>query len=259
LNRLLRTTSLAALLLSAGIAVAEKSAAALPEAPVAQDAAAQPPASQQPEPPAQTSASAPSIVASPPTAPIGQLGVHGKFVYYVKSEFSPETFAAPVVTAFYRMAFPVDNCSATKTVNCRYPREWEDGPGAFGRNYGNGLAAAASARTASFITGAILREDPRYFPSENRSFGPRVFHALLFTFIDKGDSGGNRIAVSNFAGAVAGGFTGNAYLPAGYRDGAHAEQRSIVVFAFLGAGNEAAEFRPEIRIVLKKLHVPFVK
>lgn len=215
--------------------------------------------SQQTQTNPQTPASAPSIVANPPAAPVGQLGLGGKFSYYAKQEFSPESLLTPVLTASYRMANPIDTCSATKTVACRYPREWEDGAGAFGRNYGSGLVTGFSERTANFLTGAILREDPRYFPSQSTAFGPRMFHAIAFTIVDKGDSGKNRPAISNFAGAAAGGFIGNAYLPAGFRDAPHAEQRSLIVLAFIAAQNEAAEFRPEIRATLKAIHVPFVK
>lgn len=214
--------------------------AALPDAPEAQQDTNTNP---------QTPASAPSLVSTPPAAPVGQLGVSGKFSFYVKSEFAPATLVVPAFTALYRMANPIDN----------YPRAWEDGGGAFGRNYGAGLASAFSEKTTTFVAGVVLREDPRYFPSENRSFFPRVFHAAMFTLIDKGDSGHSRIAISNFAGAAAGGFIGNAYLPPGYRDAPHAEQRSLIVLAFMGGGNEAAEFRPEIRSALKKMHVPFVK
>lgn len=232
-----RVTTFGTILLTAAFAAADP--AALPDAPDAQ----------QTDTNAHTPASAPSLVASPPAAPIGQLGVSGKFSFYVKSEFAPATLVVPGFTALYRMANPIDN----------YPRQWEDGGGAFGRNYGSGLASAFSEKTATFITGVVLHEDPRYFPSENRAFGARVFHAARFTLIDKGDSGHSRPAISNFAGAFAGGFIGNAYLPPGYRDAPHAEQRSLIVLAFMGAGNEASEFRPEIRTVLKKMHVPFVK
>jgi hypothetical protein len=189
------------------------------------------------------------VLASPPAAPIGALGVDGKFHYFLKAEFSPLTFITPAFTALYRMANPIDN----------YPRAWEDGGGAFGRNYGAGLASASAERTASFVTGVVLREDPRYFPSANRAFGARVVHAVFFTVIDKGDSGHNRIALSNFVGAGASGFIGNAYMPPGYRDAPHAEQRSLIALAFIAGANEEAEFRPEIRSALKAMHIPFVK
>jgi hypothetical protein len=196
-----------------------------------------------------TVASAPSLVSAPLPAPVGQLELKGKFNYYIKAEFAPGNFVFPAFGAAVRMANPPD----------AYPREWRDGGGAFGRNYGDILARDFSAKTARFATGAIVREDPRYFPSEDHRLMMRAFHAAKFTLIDKSDSGNDRIALSNFASAAAGGFVGNAYLPPGFRDATHAGQRSLNVLAGTAAENELSEFRPEIRAFLKRLHVPFVK
>jgi hypothetical protein len=123
-----------------------------------------------------------------------------------------------------------------------YPREWKDGAGAFGRNYGDSLAMAASQRTARFLAGVALHEDPRYVRSTSKNPLLRTTHALAFTLIDKTDSGRNTIAFSNFAGAAAGGFVGNAYLPHGYNDLTHAEQRMAFQFAGIAIQNIAAEF-----------------
>ena len=137
---------------------------------------------QQPNP--NTPASAPSIFATPPAVPVGQLKLNGKFKFYGESVIAPRNFLVPAAGALYRMANPVD----------QYPREWKDGGGAFGRNYGDILARDVSGKTAKFAVGALLREDPRYFPSEDRRLGARVFHAIKFTLIDKADSGSDRIA-----------------------------------------------------------------
>ncbi len=111
-----------------------------------------------------------------------------------------------------------------------YPRKWRDGAGAFGKLYGDSIAMVTSERTARFLTGVALREDPRYVPSNSKNPLVRTMHALAFTFIDKTDSGRNTIAFSNFAGAAAGGFVGRAYLPHGYNDLTHAEQRMAIQF-----------------------------
>jgi hypothetical protein len=63
----------------------------------------------------------------------------------------------------------------------------------------------------------------------------RAFHALAFTFVDKSDSGRNRIALANFAGAGASGFVGTLYLPPGYNNLSHAEARTAVSFAGIAA------------------------
>jgi len=53
-------------------------------------------------------------------------------------------------------------------------------------------------------------------------------------------------AFSNFAGAAAGGFVGNAYLPAGFQDATHAGQRATLQFGMFAAGNLFREFAPQM-------------
>jgi hypothetical protein len=54
------------------------------------------------------------------------------------------------------------------------------------------------------------------------------------------------VAVSNFTGAAASGFVGNAYLPTGFDNLTHAGQRSAVAFGGLNAQNVLQEFSPEL-------------
>jgi hypothetical protein len=53
-------------------------------------------------------------------------------------------------------------------------------------------------------------------------------------------------ALSNFVGAAAAGFVGNAYLPAGFNDVTHAGQRATLRFGFSAAGNLFREFTPQM-------------
>jgi hypothetical protein len=83
----------------------------------------------------------------------------------------------------------------------------------------------------------------------------RTIHAVAFTFIDKTDSGRNTIGSSNFAGAAAGGFAGSAYLPHGYNDLTHLEQRMTAQFAGIALQNIAAEFQPQWGPLVRKLRI----
>jgi hypothetical protein len=83
----------------------------------------------------------------------------------------------------------------------------------------------------------------------------RTAHALAFTFAEKTDSGRNTIAFSNFAGAAAGGFVGRAYLPHGYDDLTHAEQRMASQFMSIALQNVAAEFQPQWGPIVRKLRI----
>ena len=140
-----------------------------------------------------------------------------------------------------------------------YPKEWRVGGEGFGRNFGDQAAKDQAKHIAKYASGALLREDPRYYPSESGNIGLRAMHAVMFTLVDRSNGGAPRLALSNLVGAAAGGYVGDAYLPAGFRNQAHATQRSLVNLGGLAGENVLAEFKPEIRQALLKLHLPFVK
>jgi len=168
-----------------------------------------------------------------------------KFTIYAHQTFGPPALVFPAFGAGMGMANPKSH----------YPREWKDGGGAFGRLYGDSIATATSQRTARFLTGVALHEDPRYVRSNSKNPLARTMHAVAFTFVDKTDSGRNTIAFSNFAGAAAGGFVGRAYLPHGYDDLTHAEQRMAIQFMNIAIQNIAAEFQPQWGPIVRKLRI----
>jgi hypothetical protein len=136
-----------------------------------------------------------------------------------------------------------------------YLPEWHGGAEAFGRFYGDSYARNGAEGIGRFTASVLLHEDPRYRRSESKSFPVRLGHAFVFSFVDRTDGGHTTIAISNFTGAAAGGFIGNAYLPAGYDNLTHAGQRSTIVFGTIAAQNIAQEFAPELGRFLKKIHV----
>ena len=138
-----------------------------------------------------------------------------------------------------------------------YPPEWRQGFPAFARNYGDFMGSWAAVQGGKFVTASMLHEDPRYFTSTNKNFFARVFNAVRYVVIDRGDSGHPRLAVANLAGAFAGGFVGNAYLPDPYANASHGFRRSAFALIGFATSNLADEFHPEIHKVAQKLHLPF--
>jgi len=216
----------------------KRPAASLPDAPQAQDQSS--PSNPSSIPQDQNSA----VLFLPAKSP-RSLSFGDKFTIYAHQTFGPPAVSFPAFAAGMGMANPKSH----------YPREWRDGAGAFGRVYGDSIATATSQRTARFLTGVALHEDPRYVRSTSKNSLLRVTHALAFTFIDKTDSGRSTIAFSNFAGAAAGGFVGMAYLPHGYNDLTHAEQRMAIQFAGIAMQNIAAEFQPQWGPIVRKLRI----
>ncbi len=181
-------------------------------------------------------------------APVGFMAGHtkrscerDKFSYYLTETYlNPSLFTAPAFRAGLRMANPPGK-GATQ-----YPLEWRQGAEAFGRNYGDAFAQRISFHTARFASGVLTHEDPRYFPSSSHNAFARSVHALIFTLVDRSDSGHAMPAISNFAGAAAAGFAGNAYLPAGFNNVTHSGQRATLQLGVTGAGNLFREFAPQM-------------
>jgi hypothetical protein len=169
-----------------------------------------------------------------------------KFQIYVHKSFGPPAVVLPALGAGLGMLNPPS----------KYPKEWNDGASAFGRNYGYRLADRTSRNTAQFLTGALLHEDPRYLRSTSANPFARTVHALAFTIFDKTDSGRTTFAASNFAAAAAGGFVGMGILPNGYNDITHAEQHMASEFLQIGIGNVLTEFEPQWGPWAKKLRIP---
>jgi len=238
------TTSVLALLILPAIAVGQDAAKPLPDA-----ASSQAPSegsrgfaelNQREADPPRSSVGIDPVLPQPPAAKAG-ISFQDKVHYYLtETYFNPSAFTAPAFRAGLPMANPPGKGGT------RYPSEWRQGGEAFGRNYGDAVAERVSFQTARFAAGVITREDPRYVPSSSRSLLLRSIHAVSFTVVDRSNSGHAVPALSNFVGAAAAGFVGNAYLPAGFNDVTHAGQRATLRLGFAAAGNLFREFAPQM-------------
>jgi hypothetical protein len=175
------------------------------------------------------------------------LTVKGKLRYFAVESFRPGIYP---VAAFY------DGLTMANPPKA-YPPEWRQGFPGFARNYGDFMGSWASVQGGKFIVASMLHEDPRYFTSTSRNFIARTFNAVRYAVIDRSDKGRARFALSNVAGAFAGGFVGNAYLPDPYANPSHGLSRSALALTGFITSNLADEFRPEIHKVAEKLHLPF--
>ncbi len=171
---------------------------------------------------------------------------HGRFMAYAVTTFGPRALFGPAFPAAIRMANPPTH----------FPPEWRQGAQAFGRNYGDQLATVATLQTTRFAVGAALHEDFRYHPSTSTNVLMRAGHALTYTFVDQSDDGHARPAVANFAGLAAGSYVGTSYLPKGFDDVAHANQRLVFQFSRLAGSNLGAEFAPNIFRFFEEHHLP---
>ena len=200
-----------------------------------------------------------TVVATPPVpepvagdaiyapAAIGPDSTKIKLEIYLVLTFGPRAVVSPAFTAAIRMARPPSG----------FPRDWRDGAEAFGRNYGEALGSKVAFETGRYGTAILLHEDFRYRRSPTATGFGRLFHAVGYTFVDQSDSGQRRLAVANFVGAAAGGFTAAAILPDGYNSAGDGAKDSAARFGGLAFSNVAREYSPEIARGFRALHLPF--
>jgi hypothetical protein len=171
-----------------------------------------------------------------------------KFRYYTQQALRPGIYFAGAFYTGLTMANPPRH----------YPPEWSSGLEGFARNYGDFLASWGAVQMGKFATSTLLHEDARYFPSPSMQTEKRVKHALKSVLVDRSDLGQPRLAVANVAGAFAGGFIGNIYLPHHYSDMTNGMKRTGWGLVGLATSNLVDEFTPEMRMLLRKFRVPFI-
>ena len=93
-----------------------------------------------------------------------------KTQYWAANAFSPASLLTPALPAGILLADPPKH----------YPHEWRQGAAAFGRNFGDALATELAADSGKYLVGALMREDPRYYPDQSKRPLHRAFHAIAF-------------------------------------------------------------------------------
>src|SRR5258706_5058176 len=135
--------------------------ATLPDAPMPQDHAQD----QTPSSPADPATPLNQFPILSPRLTRAPLTFQVKVQIYAHKSFGPPALILPALGAGLGMINPPS----------KYPREWKDGGGAFGRKYGYRLADRTSRNTPQFFTGALLREETRYLRSTNTNpFAPTL-------------------------------------------------------------------------------------
>ena len=115
------------------------------------------------------------------------------------------------------------------------PSGWRQGGEGYADRFGSGVARHTIAETIRFGFAAADGEDPRYFLSENRSFGGRIKHAVVSTFVSQTSSGKHIPAFSRFAGTYGAAFISNVWYPDNRATAGYAARRgSTAVAASVG-------------------------
>ncbi|MFL6465836.1 MAG: hypothetical protein ACJ73N_15685 [Bryobacteraceae bacterium] len=93
------------------------------------------------------------------------------------------------------------------------PPEWGQGWDAYGARYGSAFGVTLSRQVFAFGLESALHEDPRYFPSSEKGFGPRIKNVLKQALISKKDDGSATFAYSRVISAFGAGQLANSWQP----------------------------------------------
>jgi hypothetical protein len=132
------------------------------------------------------------------------------------------------------------------------PEEWPANWDGFGRRFGSRCGRLAAGNAVQMGLGSLLKDDPRYRPSQKEGFKGRLAHALLSTFWVYDAQGSRMPAYSRFAGVTAGVFIESSWLPPSVHRPSDCAQRAAFFLAGNAIGNVFREFWPDIKRKLKR-------
>jgi hypothetical protein len=184
----------------------------------------------------------PQALQIPNTESAPPFTVRDKFDYRVVQSFGLRGFVGAAISAAFGQA--QDS-----------PHEWGGGVEGFAERYGSGFAGNASRQTFAFVLESAFHQDPRYFPSEDKSKKQRVLNALKQVIVCKQDDGAASFAYARVFSDLGAGQFANLWQPRSTGGVGNGFKRG-----FIGLGGDAAynfmqEFVPFTRpISLRHRH-----
>jgi hypothetical protein len=156
----------------------------------------------------------------------------------VVSTIGPQSLAAGVLSAGWGTAFNSPE---------EYGTHWDG----FAKRYGMRLTGVSTGNAIEASVGSIWGEDPRYFPSQVRTFWGRVYHAGNLTFKTRRADGNLHLAYARYVGNVGNNFLSNTWRVESESSVQAAIDRIIVGFAGKFGSNLFEEFWPSVRRKIK--------
>lgn len=127
------------------------------------------------------------------------------------------------------------------------PEEWGGGASAYGKRYASSIGTAASRQAFTYGLETVFHQDPRYFPSTERSTKARLGSVIKQVFVARNDRGKAVPAYAKLGGAFAAGQLANAWNPASNNSAGDGFIRAGFIIGADAAINFATEFIPAFR------------
>jgi len=93
------------------------------------------------------------------------------------------------------------------------PKEWRQGSEAFGDRVGSSLAQNVIRQALEFGSSTALKQDNRYFRSNETGFGKRAKHAVTSVFLARSENGGAQFAYTRFGSVLGAAFISRIWEP----------------------------------------------
>lgn len=176
----------------------------------------------------------PAALQIPNTESAPPFSVRDKFDYRVVQVFGLRGVVAAAISAGFGQA--TDS-----------PQEWGQGVEGYAERYGSAFAGNLSRQTFAFVLESAFHEDPRYFPSEDKSKKQRMLNAFKQVIICKNDDGTASFAYARvFSDFGAGQFV-NVWQPRSTSSVADGLKRSLIGLGADAAYDFLQEFVPFTR------------
>jgi len=189
------------------------------------------------------SPNAEKAVTSNAPLPFTPLSARCKFDLFLRTTYSPYTFASAGFQATLAQA------------QGQWPH-YGGGMQGWGKRFGATLADTESRRfIQTFALSTILHQDPRYFPSHKKALISRAWYAITRVAVTKNDKGDEAFNTSEFLGALFTSALQNAYYPTDDRSLGDTMNRFGGALSSDAVGNLLREFTPDMKRLFRK-HAP---
>jgi hypothetical protein len=183
--------------------------------------------------PGQLAANQPSV--PPAKQPYAFITGSERFQWFVVSTVGPASL------------FGAGPLSAGWGTMLNKPEEYGPGWEGFGKRYGMRLTGISTSNAIEALTGAALREDPRYIPAPpGTSFGKRAGRIVGHAFLSHRPDGSVRFSYSRVAGNVGNNFLSNLWRVESESTTKAAAVRCIWGLTGRMGANAFAEFWPSV-------------
>ncbi len=132
------------------------------------------------------------------------------------------------------------------------PPAWGQGAEGYSKRFANRFGRFALKETYEAAGAAALGHEVRYVRSKRTGFVGRAAHALSANFVTYDRNGRRAPHVARVGSVFAAEFTGNLWMPAGYRDASTALRGVGIELGVSSGFNLIREFAPELKRIFTR-------